>query len=271
MRFFGGGSHRDREHVTYVPLDKIRVNPYQPRRVFDKDKLEELAQSIREVGLIQPITVRKLGGFYEIVAGERRYRAARLAGLEEVPAIVKQFTDQEMARTAIIENVQREDLNPLEEARAYDQLLTEFNLTQEELARQVGKSQSTIANKRRLLKLPEEVQQMLLENVLTERHARALLKLPTPELQVEVGKVVKERGLTVRETIKYIDDLMKTGLEEKGAGSRSTRRFIPKDLRIFVNTINGAIRTMRKAGINAICSESETEEYREFIIRIPKK
>lgn len=172
------------KRVNYIPVDLILPNVYQPRKHFDEESLEELAQSINVHGVIQPLSVRKLGeNKYELVAGERRLKAAKKAGLTEVPAIIIDISDKESAAIALLENLQREDLNFLEEAEAYYNLIKDHSYTQEKLAEVIGKKQSTIANKIRLLKLDDEIRKILLDNDLTERHARALLKLPTVDLQ----------------------------------------------------------------------------------------
>jgi len=189
----------DQKKITYIPLDKIRPNPYQPRRNFEYSALEELCNSIKEYGVIQPINVRKTpGNQYELVAGERRLRASIMAGLKEIPAIIIDVNEDDLAIMALIENLQREDLGYLEEAEGYQNLIREHGLTQEELAQKIGKSQSTIANKIRLLKLPPMVKKMLSDHQLTERHARALLKLHDEQIQLKVLKKVCEKELNVK-------------------------------------------------------------------------
>ncbi len=187
--------------LRIVPVTSISPNPHQPRTQIDEAKLQELADSIQEHGLIQPLIVNDGGdGTYTLIAGERRWRAAQKAGLKELPVVVKEASPQSMLELAIIENVQRADLNPLEEALAYRQLMDEFGLTQEEVSKRVGKARSTIGNTVRLLDLPPEIQQAVNEGKLTEGHARPLLSLPTPEMQTEVmGNIIKQ-GLNVRQT-----------------------------------------------------------------------
>ncbi|GAB4275263.1 MAG: ParB/RepB/Spo0J family partition protein [Candidatus Promineifilaceae bacterium] len=194
--------------VRVVPIDAIQPNPHQPRSVMDETKLAELAASIREHGLIQPLIVTEDKGQYTLIAGERRWRASRLAGLHEVPVVVKEATPQAMLELAIIENVQRADLNALEEALAYRQLMDEFGLTQEEVAERVGKGRSTIANIVRLLELPEAIQQAVLDDVISGRHGRELLRLPTPESQKAALNQVKKLGLSVRQTERLVDSLL---------------------------------------------------------------
>ncbi|UZQ83009.1 ParB/RepB/Spo0J family partition protein [Thermoanaerobacter sp. RKWS2] len=172
------------QEISYLPIDSIRPSPYQPRKTFDIKNLQELSESIKVYGVLQPITVRMVGNnSYELVAGERRLKASKLAGLTEIPAIIVNAQDEDAAVLALIENLQREDLNFIEEAEGYYNLINDHHLTQEQLAKMLGKSQSTIANKLRILKLSKEIKEKLLENDLTERHARALLRLPDEELQ----------------------------------------------------------------------------------------
>ncbi|MDI3533958.1 MAG: ParB family transcriptional regulator, chromosome partitioning protein [Thermosediminibacterales bacterium] len=192
------------QQPTQIKISKIRPNEFQPRKDFDEDKLDELAASIKEHGIIQPIVVRPKDGFYEIVAGERRWRAAQKNKLETVPAIVKEFSDIEMMQIALIENLQREDLNPIEEAMAFKTLMNEFNMTQETLSKKIGKSRSVIANSIRLLNLPKELQLMLSKGQLTSGHARALLSIENPEEQINLAKQIVENGLTVRDVEKLV-------------------------------------------------------------------
>ena len=186
--------------VTYVPMDKIAANPSQPRKYFKDEALEELSGSLKEYGVLQPILLRDDGKAYTIIAGERRYKAAKLAGLEKIPAIIKTMDSREVALIALVENVQREDLNFLEEARAYKRLMDDFGLTQIEIAEKMNKKQSTISNKIRLLSLPDEIQSSILENNLTERHARALLKLGDEEDRKQVIKRIIQNNLNVKQT-----------------------------------------------------------------------
>ena len=184
------------KNISYLSIDCVRPNPYQPRKQFNKGSLEQLCESIKQYGVIQPINVRRIStNNYELVAGERRLRAATMAGLKEIPAVVININDNDSAVIALIENLQREDLSYMEEAEGYNNLINEHGFTQEELAQKIGKSQSTIANKIRLLKLPPMVKKILSDNSLTERHARALLKLHDEQLQLKVLRRVCERGL----------------------------------------------------------------------------
>jgi ParB family chromosome partitioning protein len=259
-------------NVHAVYLSAIDVNPFQPRKTFHDHTLEELSHSIKEYGIIQPILVRRMGTRYELIAGERRLRAAKLAGMETIPAIVKDLNEQETAELAMIENLQREDLNFVEEADGYQLLLTTFGLTQEELARRVGKSQSTIANKLRLLKLPLSVRAEFHHNHITERHARALLKLPDEGYQLEAMKVIKEKEMTVRQTEEYIDQTL-AAISREISASTSKQRIIKifKDIRIFMNTINNVVNEMRKAGLDVKVKETSTADYMIVELQIPKR
>ena len=186
--------------ATEIPIVRVSPNPHQPRQAISEESLAELAASIREHGVIQPLVVTQVGDGYQIIAGERRWRAAQLAGLTTVPALIKETTPQQMLELALVENIQRADLNPLEEAAAYRQLMDEFGLTQEEVARRVGKSRAAVANTVRLLRLPDEVKEALAAGRISEGHARALLSLPTARLQRQALALVEKRGLNVRQT-----------------------------------------------------------------------
>ena len=192
-----------------VKISSIEPNREQPRKKFDEAALEELAESIRQHGILQPLLVQKKDRHYEIIAGERRWRAAKLAGLREVPVIIQEYSDQEVMEIALIENIQREDLNAVEEAQAYQTLMREFLLTQEEVAEKVGKSRAAVANRLRLLRLPQRIQNWLAEGTLTEGHARALLSLEEEERQLEAAKKILDQKLTVRETEKLVRDMQK--------------------------------------------------------------
>ena len=198
-----------------VKISKVGPNKDQPRKQFDEDALVELADSIRQFGIIQPLIVQEKNGFYEIIAGERRWRAAKLAGLKEIPVIVKEYTDIEVVEISLIENIQRESLNPIEEAIAYKRLLEEFHLKQDEVAERVSKSRTTVTNSMRLLKLDERVQQMVIDDMLTTGHARALLGIENPELQVTTATRVFDEKLSVREVEKIVKDIQKGKTEKK--------------------------------------------------------
>ncbi|SHJ77626.1 chromosome partitioning protein, ParB family [Anaerobranca californiensis DSM 14826] len=260
------------EEIQQIPINKITSNPFQPRKHFDDEKIDELAQSIKTYGLLQPIILRKVDDKYEIIAGERRFKACTKLGYNKVSAIVKEANDGAMAAIALIENIQRENLNFLEEAEGLYRLITEFNLTQEVLAQRIGKSQSTIANKLRLLKLPQQVKEQLKNSNLTERHARALLKLPENE-QLPLLKRIIEEGMTVRQTEEAVEMLVQTAVSAekiKDENKAQTRRFVIKDFRIFLNSIKQVVSTIKSTGIDAIMEEDDNEDYLEVRIRLPK-
>jgi len=263
----------DSENVHQIKINEIIPNRFQPRKIFNNDSLEELAASIQEYGVIQPLIVRQMGDGFELVAGERRLRASKMAGLQQIPVIVKEFTDKEVAELAMIENLQREDLHFLEEAEGFQQLITSFSFTQEELAKRMGKKQSTIANKLRLLKLVPEVRAIVAAERLTERHARSLLKIDEPRLQVEVLEIIKARGLNVRETEELIEEFLEDiakQIQEKNKPKRSVVKVI-RDVRIFINTINNVVGEMKKTGLKIKVKQEQDEEYIHINLRIPKK
>ena len=265
-------SSENTEAIQTVFLSLIDVNPFQPRKTFNDYSLEELSQSIKEYGIIQPVLVRKVGERYELIAGERRFRAAKLAGFDTVPAIVKTLTDQETAEIAIIENLQREDLNFMEEAEGYQVLMHTFGLTQEELARRVGKSQSTIANKLRLLKLPDCVRKEISQEFFTERHARALLKLPNEQCQMAAVAAIKNKEMTVRQAEEYIEQVL-TDISREISKATPKQRIIKifKDIRIFINTIYNVVSEMRKAGLDIKVKETSDADYIYINLQISKK
>lgn len=265
----------DVRNISYINIELIRPNPYQPRKQFNKAALEELCESIKQYGVIQPINVRRIStNHYELVAGERRLRAATMAGLKEIPTIVVAVDDNDSAVMALIENLQREDLNYMEEAEGYNNLINDHGFTQEDLAQKIGKSQSTIANKIRLLKLAPMVKKIVSDNNLTERHARALLKLHDEQLQLKVLKIVCEKGLNVKKTEELIDRAIEkyTKDEKEKVEKVSDKKFTRsiKDIRIFVNTIRQAIDMMKKSGVNAKAAQIDRGDFIEFIVRVPK-
>ena len=252
------------KEIMNVRVDNIFPNTYQPRKFFNEEALNELSQSIKEHGIIQPITVRKMGEKFELVAGERRWRAARMAELEFVPCNVIEITDTQSAEIALLENLQREDLNFMEEAEAYYNLINDHKFTQEELAKRMGKKQSTIANKLRLLKLSEKVRLLCLENNLTERHARALLSLPNEELQLKVVKKVIANSLNVKKTEELINtELLKLAGEQMK--KRKGKGVLPGKL--YVNTIK---QVLNKFNIPAEYKLQDREECIEITVSIPK-
>ncbi len=253
--------------VLFLPVDAIQPNPDQPRRSFDPVGLEELASSIQAMGVLQPLTVRRQDGQWELVAGERRLRAARLAGLEEVPCLSVQTDGQSSSLLALIENLQRRDLDFWEESLALRRLIDTYHISQEEAARRIGKSQSAVANKLRLLKLPQQALSLLRDGGATERHARALLRLDTPEQQLDGARQVVEQGLTVAQTETMVDGL----LSGRPAPPRKRPTFIVKDVRLFLNTLTRSLDLMRSAGVDAQCSRQDSEEEITLTIRIPRR
>lgn len=256
------------EGISEIPTDDIIPNRFQPRTIFDDEKIEELSRTIHIHGIIQPIVVRALeDGRFEIIAGERRWRAMKKLGWDTVPAIIKDLNDTETASVALIENLQREELSPIEEAMAYGKLLELHQLTQEALAQRLGKGQSTVANKLRLLKLPQEVQDALLNKAITERHARSLIPLKDAEKQVKLLAEIIEKNLNVKQTEERVVKMLEQ-LQEK---PKPRRKAFSKDVRIAVNTIRQSLSMVSDNGINLDSKEEEFEEYYQFTIKIPKK
>ncbi|MFT3952843.1 MAG: ParB/RepB/Spo0J family partition protein [Oscillospiraceae bacterium] len=252
--------------VLELHIGFIKPNPHQPRRFFDTNELTQLAKSIAQDGILQPLTVRQTGDKYELVSGERRLRAAKLAGLRTVPCIVMEMTERNSALLALIENLQREDLTFFEEAEAIDNLIKIFGMTQEDVAIRLGMAQSTVANKLRLLRLTEEERQVISGLCLTERHARALLKLGTPELRIEVLEKIAQFGLNVEKTEAYIQKVLE---KEKLKSSYKKRAVVLKDVRLFMNTINKAVEIMKLAGVAANARKTQTQGFIEYVITIP--
>ena len=253
--------------IIKININKVIPNIYQPRKYFNEETIEELSQSIKQYGIIQPLTVRKIGEIFELVAGERRLRAAKLANLETVPCNIIDITDSESAQIALLENLQREDLNYIDEAEAYYNLINDHNFTQDELAKRMGKKQSTIANKLRLLKLSSDVREICLQNRLTERHARALLIVPNEELQLKIIKKVINEGLTVKKTEELINkELLKlAGQELKSNGKKSIKSVMPAKL--YVNTIK---QLLEKFDIPAEYAYKDEKEFIEITVKISK-
>ncbi len=290
-RFFGGGNKaepiveneveqaeavRATEEVIKLPIDQIVPNRFQPRTIFDDEKIEELSRTIHTHGVIQPIVVRSTANNqYEIIAGERRYRAMKKLQWTEVPAIVRNLTDKETASIALIENLQREELTAIEEAVAYQKLLELHELTQEALAQRLGKGQSTVANKLRLLKLPEEVQQAILKRQISERHARALIAIKDQPLQLEILQGTIENDWNVRQLEEHIHTLLHPEVadQEKDMPKKvkPKRKAISKDVRIALNTIKQSLSMVTKSGITVKTEEEDTEEYYQITVKIPKK
>ncbi|KAB8136852.1 nucleoid occlusion protein [Gracilibacillus oryzae] len=260
----------DHDEVIFLPIANIQANQYQPRSIFDDEKIKELAQTLHTHGLIQPIVVRPVENSedqYEIIAGERRWRAATSLNWDKIPAIVREMSDKETASVALIENLQREELTVIEEAKAYSKLIELHQLTQEALAQRLGKSQSTIANKMRLLKLPEEVHQAIMEKKITERHARALILLKEEEQQLKVLQNIIERDLNVKQTEAHIEKLLDTTKPKK----KPRLKGINKDMRIAMNTIRQSLDMVSETGIDLETDEQDLEDYYQITIKIPKK
>jgi ParB family chromosome partitioning protein len=267
--------------IENIPIHMIKPNTYQPRKSFSVHSLEELAQSIRQYGIIQPITVRSSSqSGYELIAGERRLRAAKLAGLDYIPAMIIHTCEQDSAIFAMIENLQRENLHYLEEAKGYASLIQDHGFTQEELAVKLGKSQSTIANKLRILRLSSSIKELLIRENLTERHARALLKLPDDELRLKAVRQVVAKKMNVRDTEVVIDEFLEELQDKKQRagrkkeaqdGKRQTRVFKrTKDIRIFINTIRNAVNLLKGYGLEVQYFQVDKEDQVEITVMIPK-
>lgn len=241
----------------------IIANPYQPRTVFDRDAINDLSQSIRENGLIQPIVVRPvLNGKFEIVAGERRFKAATMAGFQKIPCIVEDYNDYQSATVALIENIQRENLSPIEEAQAYAKLIEMNHYTQQELALKVGKKQSTIANKLRLLKLPTELQQALKDKTITERHARAMLSLKSEDQMIDMAHRVMDQHLTVKQTEGLVGQQVKK--------NKPKLKVLTQNVKIALNTIKQACQMIQKSGIDIDMDEHDEEDYYTITLKVKK-
>lgn len=268
-RLFGLVDKTEGDEVKEIPVHKIVPNRFQPRTVFDESKIDELCQTIKTHGVIQPIILRKYGqDQYELIAGERRWRACTKLGMETVPAIVKEMSDTQAASVALIENLQREGLTPIEEAMAYQKLIELHGLTQESLAQRLGKGQSTIANKLRLLHLPERCHDALRERLITERHARALLALKDEKLQLEVLQEIIDKELTVKQT----EALVEKHLQKKPdkPKRKPMRKSFSRDVRLALNTIRQSVDMVLKSGIKVETEENEHGNFIEVTIRIPK-
>lgn len=254
--------------IVQLPIHLVIPNPNQPRKFFSHDSIRELSDSIRRYGVLQPVTVRrKNDGTYELVAGERRLRAASLAGNLKIPAIIMDMSDDDSAIVALMENIQRENLTFMEEAVAYRELLEKCFITQDELAKRLGKSQGAIANKIRLLKLPQSVREIVRDFNLTERHARALLRLSSESEQLYAARRIADLNLGVKQADELVDRIIKKGIDEK-----PTEKVIKSitDVRVFFKTITKAISLMNDKGIEASEKKEETDNYYECTIRITK-
>lgn len=257
---------KNKKHrVEKIKINKIVPNPHQPRSNFNEDNLKKLAESINNFGIIQPLIVKEEKGKYQLIAGERRLRAAKMIDLKEVPAIVNNYEEEEIAEISLVENIQRQDLNFLDEALAYFSIMNKFDLSQTELAEKVGKSQSTVANKLRILKLPEQILALIRKYNLSERHARALLKIEDNEKQKELIKETKNKNLSVRGLNRKINQYLKEAEEPKRV------KTLYKDTRLLKNTLNSAIEQIRKAGIEVNVKKEDKDDFIRYDIKIPKK
>ena len=246
--------------VVFLPARAIRPNPSQPRKIFQEDALTELAESIRQHGILQPLSVRRVGTSYELIAGERRLRAGILAGLTEIPCIVMSMDDKESGMTALVENLQRQDLDFIEEARGISRVMEQWSMSQEQVARLLGKSQSSVANKLRLLRHSPQVLQALRQAALTERHARALLKLPTEPEKLKAIETISRLGMSVARTEQYIDSL----LDAPGEKSQRT------DVGAFLRNVSQTLTRIQRSGIAAVSERRETDSQIVLTITIPK-
>jgi len=253
--------------IFTLPLDAVKPNPYQPRRIFDQNGLDELAASIKEYGVLQPISVRHMGSGYELVAGERRLRASKQAGMESIPAILVDITDTDSAVIAIIENLQRRDLHFFEEAEGFRNLMYDYAFTQDELAAKVGKNQSTVANKLRILKLPRRLQKLIIANNLTERHARALLRLNCENMQEKVLEKIVTGELNVRKTEELIENMVAAN-EPKSKSATLPFKMYVRDIRILTNSIKEDLEMMRMSGMDTKFDMAETSTGYEISIKL---
>ena len=254
--------------VVFLPARSIRPNPAQPRKIFRPEALDELSDSIRQHGILQPLSVRRSGNGYELIAGERRLRAAELAGITDIPCIIMSMDDRESGMAAMVENLQRQDLDFIEEAMGISRLLEDWNMSQEQAARLLGKSQSAVANKLRLLRLSPDCVRLLREHDLSERHARALLRLTDEEDRLKALQVIAARGYNVAQSEAYIEELLK--LKQKTPPPRLPT-YIVKDVRIFLNTIRHSLGLMQRAGVQADMQREDTDDGILLTIRIPKR
>lgn len=260
----GGG-----KRVCEIPIVQIRPCRMQSRKSFSHEKLRELALSIKQNGILQPITVRRLSSIeYELISGERRLRAAVMCGNKKIPCIVLDCSDKQAEIYSLVENLQRCDLNFFEEAEGIQRLMTQYGLTKTDTAKKLGKRQSTISNKLRILRLSDEEKQIILKYNLTERHARALLKIEDPVLRRMILSEIIEESMNVSQSEKYIDEILRQKSEDRQKTQK--KKLVIKNIKIFENTINKAVDTMRSSGINAVTKQTETDEFIEFTVRISK-
>lgn len=267
-RLLGLADRSAHEEVRQIQVKQIVPSPYQPRSIFDDERIDELCQTIRTHGIIQPIVVRLRDGKYEIIAGERRWRAVSKLGMDTIPAIVREMNDSQAASVALIENLQREGLTAIEEAIAYQKLIDLHQLTQESLAQRLGKSQSTIANKIRLLQLGDDVKDALMKRTITERHARALLSLPSRELQTKLLNEILDKQLNVKQTEMRVAFYLEAS---KPKPAKRQRLSFTKDVRLALNTIRQSVDMVTGSGIPIKAVEKDCDDHYEIVIQIPKR
>lgn len=253
-------------NLRHIPISKITPNPYQPRKVFERDALIELSESIDKYGVITPLTVRKDGDEYLLIAGERRLRASKMAGLNTVPCYILDVDDKTSSVLALVENLQRKDLDPFEEALGLLRLTRDFDMTQQRAAEQVGKTQAAVANKLRLLKLAPETIHIIRQNGLTERHGRALLAIENEDEQATVARYIVEKQMNVSQTEAYIERL-----KTKSQKPKARRQIFIKDIRFFLNSVNHAVNSVRSAGIDAKCTQTTEDGSICLTIVIPNQ
>jgi len=250
--------------IVMIDIQSIYPNPHQPRQVFDDESLQALASSIKAYGILQPISVRQMDQHYELIMGERRFRASQLVGLKKIPAIVLEVSESDSAVVALIENLQRVDLNFLEEAESYKRLMKDHDIKQVDLAEKIGKSQSTISNKLRLLNLSDPVKDGLLDSKLTERHGRCLLKLKDSDLQLKAMNYIKVKGLNVKDTEAYVDKLL---MLYKKKHQQSTFKV---NYRIYLNTLKKSFKAIKEMAHDASMETEEKDDHIQVTIKIPK-
>ncbi len=256
-------SLRDRQEFRHIPIAKITRNPAQPRKLFDMTGLEQLADSIGRYGVITPLTVRRRDGGYELIAGERRLRASKKAGLETVPCYIINASSEDSSFMALVENLQRQDLDFFEEAQSIRRLCVEYSMTQEQAAKRIGKTQSSVANKLRLLRLSPETIEFIREHRLTERHARTLLRLETEELQLKAAHIMAAKQMNVEQAEGYVEGLLKP------ASKKGKKQILLRDVRIFINTVEHAIGIMKKSGLSPQFEQRKEGDELVFMIRLP--
>jgi len=269
-QLFAERTKSEEYEILSLPIDEISPNPNQPRRIFEREALLELSESIKQLGILQPVCVRRLSGGYELISGERRLRAAKMAELSRVPAIVFPAGDTDSAYIALVENLQRQNLSFFEEARGYRNLIDDYGLSVEEIAKKLGKSRSGIANKLRLLKLTPGETELIVKSGLTERHARALLRIPDERQRIKALKEIIARDYNVRKTEEYIERIVKALRCDEDAPAQH-ERIIRKagDARVYTNTVLESVEIIRKWGVDATCDIEERDSFYEIMIKIP--